>query len=133
MPTVQIEAQLTTDELLRAVQQLSKNELDHFVFQVVSLRAKKQAPSLPVSESDLLQKINTGLPTELRDRYTELIEKRRAEKLTTEEQKELLTLSDEVEKLEVQRVEYLAEMARLRQTTMTDLMNVLGIQTPVYV
>ncbi len=133
MPTVQVEAQLTTNELLQAVQQLGKNELDQFVFQVMNLRAKQQAPSLPKTESDLLLKINQGLPIELQKKYNELLEKRRAEKLTPEEHKELLKLSDQVEKLETQRVKYLAEMARLQQTNITDLMNSLGIQSPAYV
>ena len=133
MPTVQVEAELTTNELLRAVQQLGKKELDQFVFQVVNLRAKQQAPSLPKAESDLLRRINQGLPKETQKKYNILLEKRRAEELTPEEHKELLRLSDQIEKIEAQRVEYLAEMARLRQTNMTDLMNSLGIQTPAYV
>jgi len=133
MPTVQVEAELTTSELLRAVQQLGKNELNQFVFQVMNLRAKQQAPSFPKAESDLLRRINQGLPKEIQKKYNVLLEKRRAEELTPEEHKELLRLSDQVEKLEAQRVEYLAEMAGLRQTNMSDLMNSLGIQSPAYV
>lgn len=133
MPTVQVEAQLTTEELLRAVQQLSKNDLNHFVHQVVNLRAKQQAPSLSKNESDLLQKINQGLPKELQETYNKLLEKRQGEELTPEEHKELLNLSNRVEKLEAKRVEYLAEMARLRQTNMSDLIKTLGIQSPAYV
>ena len=133
MPTVQVETQLTTEELLRAVQQLSKNDLNHFVYQVVNLRAKQQAPSLSKNESDLLQKINQGLPKELQETYNKLLEKRQGEELTPEEHKELLNLSDRVEKLEAKRVEYLAEMARLRQTNMSDLIKTLGIQSPAYV
>ena len=133
MPTIQVEAQLTTDELQRAVQQLNQNELEQFVFKVVNLRAKQQAPSLPKTESDLLRKINQGLPKELQKKYKVLLEKRRAEELTPDEHKELLSLSDQVEKLEAQRVEYLAEMARLRQINLTDLMSSLGIQSPAYV
>ena len=132
MTTVQVEAQLTTDELLRAVQQLDKTELEKFVFNVVNLRAKQQAPSLPKNEAELLQKINQGLPKEILDKYNELVAKRQAENLTPDEHNELLELTDQVEKLEAHRVEYLAEMARLRQTSMTDLMSSLGIQSPSY-
>ena len=132
MPTVQVEAQLTTEELLQAVQQLDKNELEQFVFQVVSFRAKQQAPSMPKAEAELLQKINRGLPKELVDRYSKLIAKRQAEDLTPDEHKELLSLTDQVEKLEARRVEHLAQLAHLRQTSMTDLMDSLGIQSPAY-
>ncbi len=132
MPTVQVEAQLTKDELLQAVQQLGKNELEQFVFQVVNLRAKRQAPSLPKAEAELLQKINRGLPVKLQNKYSKLLAKRQAEDLGAEEYSELLNLTNQVEKLEAQRVEYLVELARLRQTNITDLMNSLGIQSPAY-
>ena len=133
MPTVQVEAQLNTDELLGAVQQLSKSELDKFVSQVVNLRAKLQTPSLPKKEAVLLQKINQGIPLNLNDKYKKLIVKRQAENLTQEEYKELLLLSDKVEKIEAQRVENLAKLAKLRQVSISDLMNSLGIQAPSYV
>jgi hypothetical protein len=60
MPVVQVEAQLPTDELLRAVGQLNQADLEQFVSQVIALRAKRQAPSLPRAESELLLKINEG-------------------------------------------------------------------------
>lgn len=69
---------------------------------------------------------------ELQRRYNDLLAKRQAENLTPEEHSELLDLTNQVEKLETQRVEYLAEMARLRQTNITDLMNSLGIQSPAH-
>jgi len=132
MPTVHVEAQLTKDELLKAVQQLSKNDLEQFVFQVVHLRAKRHAPGLPKTEAELLQKINQGLPVELQKRYSELIAKRQGEELTPEEHSELLSLTNQVEKLEASRVEYLAELARLRHSNLTDLTKALGIQSPAY-
>jgi len=133
MPIVQVEAQVSTDELMKAVQQLSKNDLDQFVFQVVNLRAKRQAPGLAKNEAELLQKINQGLPSKIQKRYGELLEKRQAEDLSPEEQGELLSLTDQIEKLEARRVEYLVELSRLRETTITDLMKTLGIQPPAYV
>lgn len=69
---------------------------------------------------------------ELQKKYNDLLAKRKAEDLTPEEHSELLDLTNQVEKLETQRVEYLAEMARLRQTNITDLMNSLGIQSPAH-
>lgn len=79
-----------------------------------------------------MQKINQGLPKELLKKFDELVAKRQAEDLTSDEHKELLSLTDQVEKLEAQRLEHLAELARLRQTSITDLMNSLGIQSPAY-
>jgi len=132
MPVVQVEAQLPTDELLKGVGQLSQPDLEQFVFQVIALRAKRQAPSLPRAESELLLKINEGVPSDIQKRYNELIAKRQAETLTPDEYEELLRLTQQVERLEVRRVEHLAELARLRGVSLTALMDNLGIRPPAY-
>lgn len=130
MPIIQ--AQLTTDELLKAVEQLSQSELDKFVFQVIGVQAQRKAPSLPQVEAELLLKINQGVPPEVQKRYEELIAKRQAETLAPDEYDELLRLTDQIENLEARRMEYLAELARLRKTSLTALMETLGIRTPAY-
>ncbi len=132
MPVIQVEAQVPTAELLKAVGQLSQPDLEQFVSQVIALRAKRNAPSLPRVESELLLKINEGVPPDIQKRYNELIAKRQAEILTPGEYEELLRLTQQVEKLEVRRVEYLAELARLRGTSLTALMENLGIRPPAY-
>ncbi len=132
MPTVQLEAQISSDELLKAVQQLPPTELDKFVDQVLSLRAHHVTPSLPRTESELLLKINQGIPADLQKRYDELIGKRNAESLTESDHQELLVLTKQVEKIEVQRVEDLSELARIRHTSLAQLMQSLGLRTPEY-
>jgi hypothetical protein len=84
------------------------------------------------TESELLLKINQGIPPDLQRRYHELIARRRAESLSEDEYGELLRLTDQVEAIEVQRVEYLAELARLRKKLLTDVMKDLGIRAPAY-
>ena len=133
MSVIQVEAQLSTDELLKAISQLNQPELDGLVFQIIALRARRQAHSLPQDEARLLLKINQGLSPKVQKRYDELIAKRRAESLTTDEYDELLRLTNQIENLEARRMEYLAELARLRQTSLTKLMENLGIRPPAYV
>ncbi len=132
MSTVYVNAQLSSDQLLKAIEQLSPSELEQFVFQVIALQAQRKAPSLPHAEAEMLLKINQGVPAEVQMRYDELIAKRRAEILTPDEHSELLRLTDQIEKLEAHRVEYLTELARLRKTSLTGLMKDLGIQAPTY-
>lgn len=132
MPVVQVEAQLPTDALLKAVGQLNQSDLEQFVFQVIALRARRQASSLPRAESELLLKINKGVSLDLQARYNELIAKRQAETLTPDEYEELLGLTQQVERLDVHRLEHLAELARLRGTSLTALMENLGIRPPSY-
>ncbi len=132
MATFRIEAQVSSDELLKAVGQLSPSDLERFVSDVIALQAQRKAPSVPYAEAELLLKINQGIPASIRDRYQALIAKRQSETLNAEEHGELLRLTDQVEQLEVQRVEYLAELARLRRTTLTSLMQTLGIPAPTH-
>lgn len=90
------------------------------------------APRLPADEAALLQEINRGLPSETWHHYAALKEKRRAEVLTPQEQAELIALSDQVEKMNVQRMERVVQLARLRQTSVDALMDNLGIKSPLY-
>ena len=132
MATVQVEAQLSSSELLKAVGQLSQSELEQFVFQVIALQAQRKAPRLPRVEAQLLLKINRGVPPDIQPRYDELVAKRRAGTLTQSEHAELLRLTDRMEQLEAKRVEYLARLARLRKTSLTALMQDLNIRPPAY-
>jgi hypothetical protein len=132
MSTVKVEIQLSSQELLKAVEQLSLTDLEQFVSQVLLLQAQRKANSLPQAEAELLQKINHGIPSDTQKNYDELIAKRQAETLTPEEHSELLRLTEQIEKLQAQRLESLAELARLRKTSLTALMENLGIQVPTY-
>lgn len=90
------------------------------------------APSLSAEETDLLQGINRGLPRETWHRYAALKEKRRAGTLSPEEQTALIALSDQIEEMNVRRMECVVQLARLRQTSVDDLMEDLGIKSPLY-
>lgn len=132
MGTLRLDPHLTPDELLQAARQLSRTELQRFVTQVVALRAQQQATSLPQAEADLLLTINAGLPPLLQARYTALKAKRKAETLTPKEHQALLRLTAQVEKLQAERIAALAELARLRQTTLTALLKQLGLRPAAY-
>lgn len=133
MSIVKLEVQLSSDELLKAVEQLNQAELERFVSQIIILQAQRKASSLPQKEAELLLKINQGIPPDTQRHYNELITKREAENLTTNEDRELLYLTEQIEQLQTQRIEYLADLARLRGISLTALMENLGIQTQIYV
>lgn len=75
----------------------------------------------------LLSKIEQTLPLDVQNRYTELIAKREAEILASVEHQELLSLIDQIEILETKQVEYLAELAHLRKTSLEALIGELGL------
>jgi hypothetical protein len=69
-----------------------------------------------------------GIPPQLQERYDILITKRRTNTLTNEEYQELLELGDRIEAIDVKRIEYLSELAKLRQTSLTSLIQELQLQ-----
>jgi hypothetical protein len=133
MSTVKLEVQLSSEELLKAVEQLNQSELEQFVSKVIALQAQRKAVNLPHKEADLLIKINQAIPSHIQTHYDELIIKRDNETLTTEEYSDLLELTTQIENWEAKRIENLAELARLRGISLTQLMENLGIQTQIYV
>jgi hypothetical protein len=87
-------------------------------------------PSLDAQQSRLLEEINRGLVQTQWSRYYELVAKRQAEALSGDEYSELEALSSRIEELNAHRMERLAELARLRGTTLRELLDQLGIAPP---
>jgi hypothetical protein len=106
------------------VKQLSSSDLERFALSLRHIQAQRKAPSIPRRDSELLLKINQKLPYDIQTAYDNLIAKRQAETLSSEECQELLDLTEKVD---------MTELANLRQTSLTQLMNQLGIKSPSYV
>jgi hypothetical protein len=124
---------MSLDELIEAANQLDEADLDRLLHQVVILRAHRKASALPKEEAQLLQKINQAIDPELRAQYQTLRAKREAEILTDTEYNTLIQLSNQIEQFGAQRLEALATLAQLRQVSLSDLMETLGIQPVTYV
>ncbi len=124
---------MSLDELLKAANELDEPQLDRLIHQVAVLRVSRKAQVLPEEEAQLLQQINQGVPTDLRAQYQVLRAKREAETLTKAEHQSLIKLSCQIEQIGADRLEALATLAQLRQVSLTDLMQTLGIQPVTYV
>lgn len=127
------QVELSPEQLLKAVSKLPPPELDRFIAQAAKLRSPVIGRRLSRRESELLLKVNRGVPADVQRRYDALITKRQDFTLTSAEYDELLKLTDEIERLDAQRIEYLSELARLRKKPLTVVMDELGIQAPAYV
>ncbi|MEL6136078.1 MAG: hypothetical protein AAFR42_01515 [Cyanobacteria bacterium J06628_6] len=84
--------------------------------------------SLPKEEADLIQVINQSLSDIEWQRYHVLIEKRQAETLQTEEQTALVRLSNRLEMANVERIQAVAKLAQIRNTSIPALMDDLGLK-----
>jgi hypothetical protein len=79
-------------------------------------------------ESELLLKISQALPSEVAKRYRELTSRRQTGELDLKEQGELLDLTDEVERFQAERIEHVAELARLWGKSLRVVMDELRIR-----
>ncbi|HZG40430.1 MAG TPA: hypothetical protein VEZ50_17270 [Nodosilinea sp.] len=115
----------------------AKQGLDpqHYILETLHTRLaanKATATHLPTAEADLLQQINFGLSADMWDEYYALIDKREVETLTAKEHNQLIEISDQIEALNVERIQALVQLAALRQQSLDDVMDDLGIKPVVY-
>jgi hypothetical protein len=131
MPTINIEANVSVETLVKAAEQLSTPDLQEFRSQVLAISARRAASSVSQDEAQCLLQISQRLPADLQQQYDELIAKRDAETLTAEEHARLLQLSQHAEALDVERVEALTKLAQVRGVTLSEVLKQLKIDQSV--
>ncbi|KOR33112.1 hypothetical protein TI05_03030 [Achromatium sp. WMS3] len=119
MSITETRPQISLPDLLNRVAQLNSGDLEQFVSQVLTLRAKRVATSISKQKTDILEKINRGLDKETQNRYNDLVAKRQTEMLTNKEHQELLNLIEEIEQVDVERAQALIDLAQLRNSTLS--------------
>ena len=82
---------------------------------------------LPSPEAGLLRQINQGFPDAWWEHYHELIRRRQESLLSAAEHRELIQLTDQVERREANRLRALVKLAKLRKQPLTSLMHDLGL------
>jgi hypothetical protein len=127
MATIQLE--VSPEKLIEAVEQLENDQLSDFVIEVLHVRARRFAPVLSRQETELFQRINQWLTSEEQQQLDEFKQKLENETLTEAEREKLLQLNEKAEAINAQRFEAMAQLANLRQTTLSDLMHLLGLET----
>jgi hypothetical protein len=133
MTTLQIQSQVSLNTLLDSLKQLDANELALVAQEAAVLQAQQRAPHLSEEETALLLKINQGVvPEQIRNRCAVLSAKSREGTIAAEEYEELMTLIDQIETLNAERIGYLVELAQLRQMSLDEVMQMLEIQPLSY-
>ncbi len=98
----------------------------------VGAETKKKVPRLSRKESELLLRISQDLTPQKRRRMEELTDKMEFDSITDKEHAELLRLSDETEKLAVERLRAVIELAKYRKISVDELMLQLGMEPGRY-
>jgi hypothetical protein len=130
MAVISVQAKLTTEDLMAALEQLEPAEAEKVSRHLLHLQARRKAPHLSEREAELLREIYREKRPGFQERFDELNIKRRAFSLAREEYEELLRLVDESEAFTLRRLEALVELAQLRQVSLPALMQQLGLKAP---
>lgn len=132
MPTDVAKSKVTPMEIIDDLARLTARQLETVIEHASALRLQKRQAVMSERESEILRAINRGLSAEKSARLQRLQEKLRHETIQPREHKQLLRLSDELEKLAAQRLKGLIELALLRKTSVPKLMSEMGLTAAAY-
>ena len=115
-------------DLLNAVRQMAAEEFDAFLAKALSVRKEPSATTLSHEETQLIRRINRGLPAQFCKRYAQLAARRKRGSLSGAEHQELLKLTGEAERRDAERAAALVKLAKLRRVPLHVLMKKMGIE-----
>ncbi|MEP6900797.1 MAG: hypothetical protein ABJA66_03545 [Actinomycetota bacterium] len=116
--------EVSTENLLSAVVRMPASEFERFF---------QNARKLKKREADLIAKLDEfNLSPEKEKLYGKLLKKFRAEKITPEEYEEMIAINTELEALNVERIKCLGEISKIRQTSLSEIVEELGIKPKNY-
>ena len=120
---------IDTQRLLRDADKMPVNELERFLNDINAMLLRNRTQDKALRERQLLHKINnTVLNSAQTERYHVLVEKLELNTITDSEHAEFELLGNKEEKLRNHRVKYMLELAQLRATTLTEVMESLGLK-----
>jgi len=115
------------EELLDRAEHLAPGDFDAFFANMLSIHARRKANSISADEYEILQKINREFPAARLNRFYELDESRKQGALSAVEHRELLKLVKQLEKFDAQRLEWVGQLAILRNVPFAQQMEDLGL------
>ena len=107
---------------------MEASEFESFVQQAMALRGEQTSTTLSPAETALVQRINRGLPLDVRTQYSALVKRRNRNLLTPEEHDELIKLTQQAEIQDADRAAALVELAKRRRIPVKTLMKQMRIQ-----
>ncbi len=112
---------LAFDDLLKGMAALETSEIVQFMHEMGRIVATRKVSVLSIRETELLKKINTSIPEKLQKTYQSLTQKLNKEIITEVEYQELLKIITKIEQKKAIKLEYMIELARLRNISLREL------------
>jgi hypothetical protein len=121
-----IELPITVEQRLRQDAIQNGMSINAYLMQLITGKTSgKKAKK--ISEAELLKKINLDITEAEWENYNQLIHLRKNGSLTEKDHNVLIQLGEKIEIANVKRLEYIATLAQMRQTSLEETMTELGI------
>lgn len=130
MSSVQVTSNVDLEQVIQGMSTLDNSELERVLSRLSILLASRKTERLPAREMQLLKIINAGLSTEKQSYYEQLRDGLQSGSLSAKEHQDWLALTEQLEILDAERLQALAELAALRGVSLDVVMQQLGIATP---
>ncbi len=117
----------TSAAILRDLEALPFDALNHLIPRIDALRLRKHPQVLSSRETWLLKRVQTGLPAALRQEHERLMNRRDEGTLAASDRKRLNALVAEIDAHQAKHLEWLIELAALRKISVSVLVKRLGL------
>lgn len=117
----------TTNEILQNIVRLNTESIEQLKADLETILAERKQEVQRKTEKGLIQTIHQYTNSETYDRYKTLSNQLRAENITEAEHQELLALTQIVEGENVERLEHLMTLAKIRKMSLRGVMEALGL------
>jgi predicted transcriptional regulator len=121
------------DSIYQSLNSLNISELEDVMQKILGLRKEKLPTVLSEIETDLLKKINIGVPAIIQKRYDKLLKSKQKETLSDIEYEELIEISSYIENHDNQRLVALIALAQYRNQSLDELLVALDIKPRIHV
>lgn len=128
MTTVKITSNITFDELINGVLQLSTTDFEIFIQKVNELRQPNTSADKDQKEERLIQQIKGQLSKKQLKRLQFLEQKNHEKVLTKAETQEMNDFVKLIEQIHTQRILAIGMLAQLRKTTIEEVSKEFGFQ-----
>ena len=124
---------MSTASLLKEIEKLPYQKLSRLVPQVLAIQARKSPRLKSARETTLLRRITQGPPARLTDEYRSLVQRRREEDISSEQQARLVEVANELEAFNVRWLRWVSDLAKMQGSTVAGVMKGLDLPARPYV
>jgi hypothetical protein len=127
---IESDVDVNMQDVLVAVDKLDTPDLENFFEQIATLVVQRKTATSDDREATLLAKIKSSVLAEhIQVEYERLYEKLKEETINEEEYQRLNVLLQQIEQQGVERLKYLIELSKLKDKSLTQMMEELNIDT----